>query len=462
MKRTIFVLLTALVFMIAYATPALAQGPFDDGGQVVFGENYTLETGQTVKGALVVFGGSVTTEPDSSVDGDLVVFGGNVEINGDVDGSVAAVGGTVTLGGKVEGDVAALGGNVEVTDTAEVDGDIATFGGVVDVAEGADIQGRVMGRDNYDGSGDEERYDFIPPVPTPPRPPEAPDFNFEHDFQDFGPWSGQGVFGWISGVIWDIIGTTAVLITLALISWLVAAFMPEQMFTVRRTLSESSAVSFLVGLVTGLVSLFVGILLLITICLAFIPILGWILLAIATLFGWIVIGQMLGERLLIASGRHDPGLIQSTVVGVVVLTVLTNMPVIGQIPCIGWILGFIGAIIGILLSAAGMGAVLLTRFGTRPYPNNSSSGGYSGGPSRSYAGSGGGTYSGSRVRWTEPAPDVSDEDTPASDEELKAKIREALAEADDTPVEPPAQEPKPGEPEDTDGDEDNPTQKKDA
>jgi hypothetical protein len=239
---------------------------------------------------------------------------------------------------------------------------------------------------------------------------------------------------------------------------LVAAFMPEQMFTVRRTLSESAAVSFGVGLVTGLVSLFVGILLLITICLAFIPILGWILLAIATLFGWIVIGQMLGERLLIASGRHDPGLIQSSVVGVVVLTVLTNMPVIGQIPCLGWVLGFVGAVVGIILSAAGMGAVLLTRFGTRPYPNNSGSGGYSGGPSRSYAGSGGG-YSGSRVRWTEPAPDVSDEDAPSSDDELKAKIREALAETDDTPDKPPAGEPESDEPDDTSGDEDRPSKK---
>jgi hypothetical protein len=458
MKRTLFILLTTLVLMMALATPALAQGPFDDGGQVVFGENYTLEAGQSVEGALVVFGGSVTTEAESNVNGDLVVFGGSVEINGDVDGSVAAVGGSVTLGGKVEGDVAALGGNVSVTDTAEVDGDVATFGGVVNVAEGADVQGRIMGRDNYDGADKEERSDFVPPVPTPPKPPEAPDFNFQHDFQDFEAWPGQGVFGWISGLIWDIISTTAILITLGLISWLVAAFMPEQMFTVRRTLSESAAVSFGVGLVTGLVSLFVGLLLLITICLAVIPILGWILLAIATLFGWIVIGQMLGERLLMASGRHDPGLIQSTVVGVVVLTVLTNMPIIGQIPCIGWILGFVGAVIGIVLSAAGMGAVLLTRFGTRPYPNN---GGSSGGPSRSYGGAGGG-YSGSRVRWTEPAPDVSDEDAPASDEELKAKIREALAEADDTPVEPPAQEPKTDEPDDSDGDEDNPSQRKDT
>jgi hypothetical protein len=244
-------------------------------------------------------------------------------------------------------------------------------------------------------------------------------------------WLDGGLFSFVFSIFTEIVWTIALLLTLALISWLVAAFMPEQMMTVRNAISESAGLSFGLGLITTLVSIVVGVVLLITICLAFVPIIGYILLSIASLFGWIVIGQMFGERLLIASGRHEAGLIYSTIFGVVLLTVLTGMPVIGQIPCLGWVLWLVGGIIGTILSLTGLGAVLLTRFGSRPYPPVPGSSSDSPRPSAS-SGMGGGGYSPSspKVRWTDPTPNVSEDDIASSEAELRAKIKAALAEAD--------------------------------
>lgn len=425
MNKKLVSLFLSVVMLLVFATPAFAQGPFT-GGRFVVGENFTLKSGESIDGDLVVFGGSVTLESGSTVDGNVAVFGGSAVVDGTVNGDLAAMGGSVTVNGTIDGDVAAFGGSVKVNEGATVGGDMVSFGGSSSIAEGATVQGRI--KDGEFGHGD-----AVPPVPpVAPVMPAAPSFEFDHGD------GGSSIFGWIGRIISDIVWTIALLITLSLISWLVAAFMPEQMMSVRRTLIESTAASFGVGLITILVSVVMGIVLLITICLAFVPIIGWIFLAIASLFGWIVIGQILGERLLAASGRQDSSFIFSSVVGVIVLTLLTNMPVVGQIPCLGWVLGFVGGVVGMLLSLAGLGAVLLTRFGFREYPNGKSYS-FSGGASPRPAGSGG-----PRVRWTDPAPNVSeDDDAPASEADLNARIKAALAEADEKPADdgPQADEP---------------------
>jgi hypothetical protein len=157
-----------------------------------------------------------------------------------------------------------------------------------------------------------------------------------------------------------------------------------------------------------------------------VPFVAVVILGIAGLFGWIVIGQIIGERLLVANGRAQPSLGMSSVVGVSVLTLLTNMPVVGEIPCIGFLLGLIGSIVGIGVALTGIGAVLLTRFGTRPYLPSEYS--YAGGSSATRSPSGG-----RPARWTEPDLDLSEENAASSEEELNAKIKAALTDADAPP-----------------------------
>ncbi|MCB9109396.1 MAG: polymer-forming cytoskeletal protein [Anaerolineales bacterium] len=425
MDRKILTTVLTLILLLAFATPALAQEPGSKGDQVVFGDNYILGAEQTHDGNLAVLGGSATLESDSELNGDLAVFGGNfsakkgTEINGDV----IVFGGNVNIDGAINGDLAAIGGNVNLSETAMVDGDIGLIGGQVNQAEGATVTGDVQGLTKFQnkfGSDDDDddgnsSFGGAPIPPVPPIPPQADHFD----------GGGSSIFGWVARILGDIFWTLALLVVLGVITWLVAAFMPEQMYNVRETLTTSAPLSFGLGLLTSIVAAVlipVAILLVITICLAIVPIVGYIALGIATLFGWIVIGHILGERLLAAGGRPQPGLIMSSIVGVSILTLLTNMPVIGLIACIG----FIGKAIGALIAMAGLGAVLLTRFGTRPYPVQPGAT-----PPPSDGPSGTSYYPGTRTRWTDPEPVVSEEDKPASEDELKAKIREALSQADE-------------------------------
>jgi lipopolysaccharide export system protein LptA len=53
-------LLFLLVLLIAPASPAYAQS--GEPGKIVFGDNFTLESGEELNGDLVVFCGNVTVE----------------------------------------------------------------------------------------------------------------------------------------------------------------------------------------------------------------------------------------------------------------------------------------------------------------------------------------------------------------------------------------------------------------
>ncbi len=387
MKHKLFVMALSLILLLVLAPPALAQGPGEDN-RVVFGSNFTLAAEQTVDGDVVVFGGNATLEKSSKIKGDLAVFGGNINIDG-----------------AVEGDIAAIGGNVNLGESAVVEGDIALLGGQATVADGAVVEGSIV--KPFDGGF---QHDFrFPEPPAPPSPPVPPQT----------PWAEP--WGWTNRIVnmfQDLAWTLTLLVGLAAISWLVATFMPNQMQQVGDTVAESGPVSFGVGLLTVILSVAVGIPLLITICLAFIPILVYILIGIATLFGWIVIGQMIGERLLAATGRPYPNFIFATVAGVLVLTIITKMPIIGWIPCLGFIFWFIGFLIGTVVGLTGLGAVILTRFGTRPYVRQT-------GPRPSPSSS---PY---QTNPTYTKEDLADLNINSSSEaELKAKIKAALAEAD--------------------------------
>ncbi len=118
--------LLALVTMLGMAVPAFAS----DGqppGQVVFGQGFTLQSGQTLKGDLIVFGGDVRVEADSRVEGNVVAWGGDVEI-----------------AGTVERDVVAFGGNVLLRRTARIEGGLVVLGGAVEREIGAIVHGQQL------------------------------------------------------------------------------------------------------------------------------------------------------------------------------------------------------------------------------------------------------------------------------------------------------------------------------
>lgn len=78
----------------------------------------------------VHIGGGVQVGEGETVDGPVVAIGGSVVVNGEVREDVVAVGGGVRLGPKarVSGDVTAVGGSVQKDPQAEVDGKINEIG----------------------------------------------------------------------------------------------------------------------------------------------------------------------------------------------------------------------------------------------------------------------------------------------------------------------------------------------
>jgi hypothetical protein len=95
----------------------------------------------------------------------------------------------------------------------------------------------------------------------------------------------------------------------------------------------------------------------ITIILSPVSLLAAVLLVVAGVFGWIAIGKEVGDRLAKAF-KWDLHPAASAGLGTLSLSLVVGG--IGLIPCLGWMVAFV-------VVAIALGAVLLTRFGSREY-----------------------------------------------------------------------------------------------
>jgi hypothetical protein len=78
-------------------------------------------------------------------------------------------------------------------------------------------------------------------------------------------------------------------------------------------------------------------------------------MVVAIIAGWTISARILGERVMLAVHRRDWTLIGQTLAGAVLLALL------GAVPILGGLIGFVA-------TSLGLGALILTRAGTRPYP----------------------------------------------------------------------------------------------
>jgi hypothetical protein len=321
-------LVAALVMVAALALPVAAaaagSGSVLLDGRIVFGGTYTLRAGETLDGDLLAFGGNVTLEAGSVVNGDVVLLGGNLN-----------------AAGTIQRDLAVIGGNVNLEAEAAVVGDLSVFGGNVNRDPAAQIGGRIV-------SGGETGD--LPWVIGPQGIPwlEGPFFGRSWTPTiDLGPSPA-----WRAGTL-----LLQSLLTAGL-AVLVVMFGASGVGRVARAAVDALPASGLVGLL-GLAAIPVLLVLLaLTICLIPFSFIGALLLALAIVYGWIAIGLEVGERMTRSfHWRLDPA--AASGVGTFVVCLVANG--IGFIPCVGWLAP-------LLVSAVGLGAVLLTRFGRQGYP----------------------------------------------------------------------------------------------
>lgn len=338
-----------LTTLLAAAAPpsafALGEAQVSHGGKIIFGENFTLKSGETLAGDLVIFGGNVTLEAGSTVAGSMAVIGGNVSAADGVEvtGDVVMMGGNLSMLGRLDGDMVMVGGSASLGASAVVNGDVTTVGGSLAQEPGAQILGRVQ--DN--SSTPEITIPVIPPVTSLPDSPTIPDVRpgFNVDFHPFA--------GFLSTLGWAL--------AVSLVAVVASLFLQPQMERVSDVITSQPLITGSFGLITVTVSVLALLIMTVTIILIPVSLLGIVILALAWLFGLAALGQEVGSRLAVQL-KQSWTLPLSAGIGTLVLMLVVGL-VSSLVPCIG-------PLAALLVGLAGLGGVVLTRFGSRDYPTS--------------------------------------------------------------------------------------------
>ena len=333
-RRTWLILLLAVGLLLA-ATPVLADGdPPDDNGVVIWNEDYTLEEGKWVEGDLIVFNGDVTLEDGSRVEGSVIVWNGSADV-----------------AGTVEGDLVVSSGDITLDDSARVEGAVVcSWNCDVSQKEGAQVDGGIIEGAPWRGF----RLPIPVPVPVPSEVPTIPEAPSPFNFWVSGP--GQ-VLEWA----FKIMRTAIAVLVVAAVAGLVALIWPDPISQVGRVAVEAPGTSFGVGLLTMVAATVLAVALAITICLSPVAILATLALGAAGLFGWIGIGAVVGKRLLQTLNARETAPLWAAGLGTLLITLIgTGLSIALCLAPIGWLMMFV-------LGCLGLGAVVLTRFGTTAY-----------------------------------------------------------------------------------------------
>jgi hypothetical protein len=310
--------LPLIILALLFALPSLAFASGPGGGKLVLGGTYTLARAETLNGDLVVIGGAATLEPDSLVTGNVLLIGGTLGCDGQIVGDLVEIGGLTNLGAS-----------------SVVRGDVTTLGGILNQAPGAHIYGQILGGATAQGP-------FQIPLPS---------------FQ-LRPFAFPGLWQLGLAPVFQALSIGLRTLALAALAVLVVLFWAEPTRRVARAATDQALVAGGVGLLTIVVAPALLVLLGITLCLIPFSVIGALALAGALVYGWLAVGQEVGRRL--AGAFHwvlHPA--AEAGIGTLILTLVAGL--VGLVPCVGWV---VPAVIGLV----GLGGVVMTRFGARPYP----------------------------------------------------------------------------------------------
>jgi cytoskeletal protein CcmA (bactofilin family) len=312
MKRTIkLALVLTLLASLFLPQIALAQGP--QGDKLVLGGSYTLQSGESLNGNLVVLGGSVDLQENSNLNGNVLLAGGSLQV-----------------GGKVTGNILATGGSVNLAGSAVVSGDISTLGATLNRAPGAQVFGNI----NNGFSG--------PAEITVPGAVQVPNAILHTEVNIIV----QTFLFFLRAFLW------------AALAILVVLFLPRHVEQVAQAAVVQPLISAGLGVLTAVILPLVLLLVAITIIGIPVSLLGVLALVVTWAFGIVVLGLEVGKRLAQMLKVDLAAPVMAGAGTFILILVMNGIKV--AIPCIGWIFT---ALVGCL----GLGAVLLTRYGTQPY-----------------------------------------------------------------------------------------------
>ena len=289
----------------------------DEPGTALLGQRITLENGEVQRGDLVLVGGEIEMLPGSRVEGELAILGGSARLAGEVTGSVSVIGGSLSLeqGALVHGDVV-IAGTLRYRHPEAV------------------VLGNVL--EGLDTTAGLER------MPDAWQRWVKPDAGVEQlpAGNNDGRSNGLGMLG---GMILAVAVAAAAM-----------AAVPENVRHTRSVMMSSAPLAVGVGLLT-LIACAVLIPVLIAICIG-IPVAAVLALAllVCVALAWVAVGHLVGEKLLKWLQVSTTPLLEA-LAGVALISVLASIPCLGPVAAI-------------LAMSWGLGAVVLTRFGTRLDP----------------------------------------------------------------------------------------------
>lgn len=291
-----------------------------------------------VEGESVVrFGDDVIVSEGELIQGDAVAILGSVLVNGIVEGDAVAVGGSVTVGpsGRIDGDGVAIGGGVHREPGAVIRGES------VSVGKGG----------NWSGYWKDDRYIGRNLPYLPHRSPF--------------PW---GLFSRTGRLLMWIIWTLVVVLLAALVTLVARRPVETISIKARREAFKMGLIGLIAWLLLGPVMLlFIVTIIGIPVGLIVIP----LLFCIALLVGYTAVGLAVGERFIGGNGKSPYA---SVMLGIVMLQAINIIAGIVRLPgswlgVLGWIIAAIGFAVIFVAATVGLGAAIMTRFGTaKPKP----------------------------------------------------------------------------------------------
>jgi cytoskeletal protein CcmA (bactofilin family) len=274
--------------------------------QFLIGDVYVLKNHEKIDGNLAGIGTTLVIEDGATVMGDVSLIGSQIEIFG-----------------RVAGDINMFAGTTDIHNTAIVTGSINQIAHQINIDPGALISGEI------------NTFAF----PT------------QLNIGDAGKL--ENILDWLQPTGWITFQLIRNLV-LTFITVLIIFLFKIPTLRVARCIKKNIAVSWGVGLLVILAAPIVSLFLIITICLSPIGIVLFLAFLIADIWGWAGICFLIGDNL-----THWLKLEWSekakTAVGAVLLGLVSTLLAI--LPCVGFM-------VSTMISAVGLGGVVISKLGT--------------------------------------------------------------------------------------------------
>jgi len=266
------------------------------------GNESGVRTGTRNRDAVVVFGRDAELKANETAEA-VVVIGGSARIYGKVRGAVVCIGGNALIDGEVDDAVVAVMGNVKVGEGARIRGEVVSVGGGVEQAAGADVKGH------------SQEVDFPPGLPNP----EWLRQWFKHCVLMLRPLAPQ--VGWV----WGVAGLFLLLYVL------IAVLFPHPVRACVDELSRRPATTFLLGLLTKLLTPLIILILAVTgVGLIVVPFVGAALI-LGVIVGKVALLEWIGFRISQQIGQDKAPPVLALLLGALLVALLYMIPVLGLI-----------------------------------------------------------------------------------------------------------------------------------